>query len=217
MDKMLEIKALSVSYGENTILNNFCLEVYRGETVCIMGRTGIGKTSVLRAVAGVLPPDASMKGEILIDGVRVDTMTCKQRADYLRGRVGIMLQDSKTSLDPTVTVFKQLRETIPSGDRGEVLNWLTKVGFSDPAYVAHRRPHELSGGMLQRVCLAMAMASGFDLLILDEPFSQVDPKTKQQLTEIVLAWQKQHHTAVLIITHDEKSTICCGSRTIMME
>ena len=212
---LLKIEDLDVSFrndeGEVTraaIDVNLTLE--RGEVLGIVGESGSGKSSVSMSVARLLPspPAFYPKGRILLDGEDILTMPlAKLRA--LRGRkIGVIFQDPMGSLSPLHRIGDQLVETIllhekmsKAAARAMALEWLAKVGIPDPEVRSRAYPHELSGGMQQRVMIAMGLMLGPDLVIADEPTTALDVTIQAQ----VLKLMKELHRAnsgVLLITHD---------------
>ncbi|MBP5790776.1 MAG: ABC transporter ATP-binding protein [Kiritimatiellae bacterium] len=212
---LLKIEDLDVSFRNDegdvkqaAIDVNLTLD--RGEVLGIVGESGSGKSSVSMSVARLLPspPAFYPKGRILLDGE--DTLTMPlPRLQGLRGKkVGVVFQDPMGSLSPLHRIGEQLVETIRLHEKMTEkaaeelsLEWLGKVGIPDPAVKAKAYPHELSGGMQQRVMIAMALMLGPDLVIADEPTTALDVTIQAQ----VLRLMKELHRAnsgVLLITHD---------------
>lgn len=215
-DFILEIKNLNLSYGANRILSSFNFSQRRDTITCITGKSGIGKTTVMMAV--VDPDDlvgATIDGEIYFDNVRIDNKSRRQRADFCRGRLSVMLQDSASSLDPVMTVGRQMLEVL--GNKEMVKKQLADVLFDNPDEIYKMYPHNLSGGMKQRVCLAMAIGSNPKLLILDEPYANIDEESKKQLMSHIIDKKRETQMAVLIITHDRKQAIDFADEIIVME
>lgn len=212
---LLEIKDLDVSFrndeGEVTeaaIDVNLTLD--RGEILGIVGESGSGKSSVSMSVARLLPspPAFYPKGQILLDGVDTLTMPLPELRKIRGKRIGVIFQDPMGSLSPLHRIGDQLVETIllhekmtKAAARSMALEWLGKVGIPDPLVRSRAYPHELSGGMQQRVMIAMGLMLGPDLVIADEPTTALDVTIQAQ----VLRLMKELHAAnsgVLLITHD---------------
>lgn len=186
------------------------LTLDRGEVLGVVGESGSGKSSVAMSIARLLPspPAFYPKGRILLDGE--DTLAMPLKAlQSLRGKkVGVVFQDPMGSLSPLHRIGEQLVETIRLHEKMSQkaaeefsLEWLGKVGIPDPAVKAKAYPHELSGGMQQRVMIAMALMLGPELVIADEPTTALDVTIQAQ----VLKLMKELHRAnsgVLLITHD---------------
>jgi len=212
---LLKVENLDVSYrsdeGEVTraaVEVNLTLD--RGEVLGIVGESGSGKSSVALSVPRLLPSPPAFwpKGRILFDGV--DTLTLPIDAlRHLRGRrIGVVFQDPMGSLSPLRRIGDQLVETVllhedvsTKAARALALEWLGRVGLPEPAVRARAYPHELSGGMQQRVMIAMALMLGPDLLIADEPTTALDVTIQNQVLRLMREL-RQANSAVLLITHD---------------
>ena len=212
---LLQIEDLDVSFrndeGEVTrAAADVNLTLDRGEVLGIVGESGSGKSSVALSVPRLLPspPAFWSKGRILFDGT--DTLTLPlEGLRKIRGkRIGVVFQDPMGSLSPLHRIEDQLVETIllhedvsKKSAREQALVWLGKVGIPDPAVRAQAFPHELSGGMQQRVMIAMALMLGPDLLIADEPTTALDVTVQAQVLKLMRELHRAN-SAVLLITHD---------------
>jgi peptide/nickel transport system ATP-binding protein/oligopeptide transport system ATP-binding protein len=212
---LLRIEDLDVSFrGDDGAVvaaaTDVNLTLGRGEVLGIVGESGSGKSSVAMSVARLLPspPAFYPKGRIFFDGEEVLSMPLA-RLRALRGRrIGVVFQDPMGSLSPLHRIGDQLVETVllhedvsKAAARELAREWLGKVGIADPAMRAMAYPHELSGGMQQRVMIAMALMLGPDLLIADEPTTALDVTTQAQVLELVKRL-KGDNSGVLLITHD---------------
>ncbi len=212
---LLKIEDLSVSYrndeGEVTpAAVDVNLSMDRGEVLGIVGESGSGKSTVAMSVARLLPspPAFYPKGRILLDGV--DTLAMPLAAlRKIRGkRIGVIFQDPMGSLSPLHRIGAQLVETIllhedmsKKAAEEMALEWLGKVGIPEPAVRAKAYPHELSGGMQQRVMIAMGLMLGPDLVIADEPTTALDVTIQAQVLRLMRDLH-QSNSGVLLITHD---------------
>ena len=212
---LLKIDDLSVSYrndeGEvNPAAVDVSLTLDRGQVLGIVGESGSGKSTVSMSVARLLPspPAFYPKGRILFDGVDMLTLPLPELRQIRGKRIGVIFQDPMGSLSPLHRIGDQLVETIllhekmtKQAARAMALEWLGKVGIPDPAVRAEAYPHELSGGMQQRVMIAMALMLEPDLLIADEPTTALDVTIQAQVLKLM---KELHRTksAVLLITHD---------------
>ena len=212
---LLEIEDLNVSFrndeGEVTdAAIDVNLTLNRGEILGIVGESGSGKSSVAMSVARLLPspPAFYPKGRILLDGV--DTLSMPlANLRALRGmRIGVIFQDPVGSLSPLHRIGDQLVETVRLHERisrraaaALALEWLGKVGIPDPAIRARAYPHELSGGMQQRVMIAMALMLDPDLVIADEPTTALDVTVQAQVLRLMRRLHRAN-SGVLLITHD---------------
>lgn len=212
---LLEIDDLNVAFrNDDGEVTNAAIDVNltlnRGEVLGVVGESGSGKSSVSMSVARLLPspPAFYPKGRILLDGADTLTMPLGELRT-LRGRkIGVIFQDPVGSLSPLHRIVDQLVETVRLHERiskkaaaALALEWLGKVGIPDPAIRARAYPHELSGGMQQRVMIAMALMLDPDLVIADEPTTALDVTVQAQVLRLM---RRLHRTnsGVLLITHD---------------
>ena len=215
MSALLEIEDLDVSFRDEEgavtcAARDVRLTLDRGEVLGVVGESGSGKSSVARSVARLLPSPPAFwpKGRILFDGadmLRLPAGTLRS----LRGRrIGTVFQDPMGSLSPLHRIGDQLVETVRlharvsrAAARALALEWLGRVGVPDPAVRAWAYPHELSGGMQQRVMIAMGLMLEPDLLIADEPTTALDVTIQAQVLKLMKALHRAN-SAILLITHD---------------
>ena len=212
---IIRFQAVSKSFGAQTVLRDFSLDVEPGAFVTVIGRSGCGKTTVLKLVNGLLAPDT---GRVLVQGQDV------ARADLvaLRRRIGYAIQS--VGLFPHMTVEKNIAyvpaisglEGWKGKQRGEKAAALLKQVGLDPA-LAGRYPRALSGGQRQRVGIARALAAGPELLLMDEPFGAVDEITRGQLQEEILRIHRESGITILFVTHDIAEALKLGTRTLVMD
>lgn len=211
---ILEIDELRISFatraGVVQALEGVTLAVDKGECVGLVGETGCGKSATARAVLGFIEaPGFHVSGEIRLNGADVMQMRSRDLR-RIRGReVAYVFQEAKRALDPTATVGAHLREAIGLGRglRGAqaqalAVSLLSRVGLPDPERLLKAWPHELSGGMAQRVMIALALAGEAGLIIADEPTSALDVSIQAQILELLGDLRRQTGSAVLLITHD---------------
>ncbi|PYG00071.1 peptide/nickel transport system ATP-binding protein [Georgenia satyanarayanai] len=211
---LLDVRDLSVTYrtrrGEqHTAVDGVNLTVAPGEVVAVVGETGSGKTTTAHAVLGLLAPGATVtSGQILLHGTDIRGWSDKRLQDVRGRRIGLVPQDPGSSLDPLRTVGWQVAETLRvHGERDEdalrarVAELLDRVGLPGPR-VAGAYPHELSGGMRQRVLIAAALALRPELLIADEPTSALDVTVQRRILDLLDELRTQDGTGVLLVTHD---------------
>ncbi|RKR73019.1 ABC transporter ATP-binding protein [Frondihabitans australicus] len=209
---VLRVRDLSVTYGTNVAVKHANLEVRPGERVAIVGESGSGKTSLGNAIAGFLDLDAGR--------VDVDTLELQGTALDRSGRgapriprrtpgLSMIFQDAMSSLDPVWTIGSQLTAVLRETEnvsraqaKKDALEWLRRVGITDPERVMHAKPGELSGGMRQRVMMAIALSSKPALLIADEPTSALDASLAVGAMKLMVELAEREGTAVLMITHD---------------
>ena len=212
---LLKIDDLSVSFrndeGEvNAAAVDVSLTLDRGEVLGIVGESGSGKSTVSMSVARLLPspPAFYPKGRILLDGVDTLKMPLAELRALRGKKIGVIFQDPMGSLSPLHRIGEQLVETIllhermtKAAARAMALEWLGKVGIPDPEVRARAYPHELSGGMQQRVMIAMGLMLGPDLVIADEPTTALDVTIQAQVLKLMKALHRAN-SGVLLITHD---------------
>jgi oligopeptide/dipeptide ABC transporter ATP-binding protein len=206
----LSVRGLTVAIGGTTVVRDVTFEVASGEAVGIVGESGCGKSVTARAILGLLPAGAVVTaGSVVFDDAEL-TLLGEHDLNRVRGAgIAFVSQDPAGSLDPTFTVGSQLREVIrrhhPQSRRqaqSEAERLLRLVRLPDPAGVLRRRPGQLSGGMAQRVCIAMALAAKPKLLIADEPTTALDVTVQAEILALMRDLQHRLGMAVLLITHD---------------
>ena len=223
-DKILEIKDLDITFtttaGPVHAIRGVNIDLERGETVAVVGESGSGKSVVMKTAMGILAGNAVInKGEIIFrykedDGSTHEVDILKKDKKWIRkninGRkVSMIFQDPMTSLDPTMTIGKQLMEGMimhmglnrqQAAERA--VHLLDEVGITDPAKRMKQYPHQLSGGMRQRVVIAIAISCNPDLLICDEPTTALDVTIQAKILELIKRLQADHGISVIYITHD---------------
>ncbi|WP_374833166.1 dipeptide ABC transporter ATP-binding protein [Paenochrobactrum pullorum] len=211
---ILDIKELSISYGKaakaKRVVNGISFSLNHGETLAIVGESGSGKTTTAQAIIGLLTGGQIDDGQILLNGQNIAHWSDKQ-LDGLRGsRIGLIPQDPVTSLNPIRTIGSQLSEIfvlhrLAMGRKKIkeiVLELLEKVGLPSPELRYNQYPHQLSGGMRQRVLIAMAIALKPELIIADEPTSALDVTVQKRILDLIDALKQETNASVLLITHD---------------
>jgi len=210
---LLEIKNLQLDFLQDgrpvRALDGISLSVEAGETLCLVGESGSGKSVTGLSVARLLPspPAVYAGGEILVEGRDTLRMSQDQLREVRGGVVGYIFQEPAASLNPVYRVGTQIKEALKlhrpqeAVDR-EVIRLLSLVGIPAPETRARSYPHELSGGMQQRVMIAIALASRPKLLIADEPTTALDVTIQAQILELLLSLKKQFGMAILLITHN---------------
>lgn len=207
----LDIKNLSISFERDKVktpvIGDLSFKVSPGEIVAICGPSGIGKSTLVRVIAGLLAPDS---GEVFIDGTPTKGPI---------KNLGFVTQDYSRSLFPWLTVAKNVAlpfkgsEISKSERMSRALESLSEVGLSD---ASNLYPWQLSGGMQQRVALARALVVKPRLLILDEPFASLDVYVRLELEDLVSDLVQSHGTTTLLVTHDIDEAIYMGDRAIVL-
>ena len=211
---LLQVKNLCTSFnvdaGEVRAVNGISFNLDKGKVLGIVGESGSGKSVTAYSIMRILvEPGKIVGGEILFNGEDIVKYSKKQMREFRGKRVSIIFQDPMTSLNPTFTIGNQLREAIllhTDRNRAEAnaraLEMLQLVGVNEPEKRLKQYPHELSGGMRQRVMIAMALACEPDILIADEPTTALDVTIQAQILELMKELQKKMGMAIIMITHD---------------
>ena len=211
---MLQVKNLCTSFnvdaGEVRAVNGISFNLDKGKVLGIVGESGSGKSVTAYSIMRILvEPGKIVGGEILFNGEDIVKYSKKQMREFRGKRVSIIFQDPMTSLNPTFTIGNQLREAIllhTDRNRAEAnaraLEMLQLVGVNEPEKRLKQYPHELSGGMRQRVMIAMALAGHPRLLIADEPTTALDTTTQKQILDLLRDLNSSEGMAVLFISHD---------------
>lgn len=216
MEKILEIKALQTNFYSNEGVVCGCDEVsyhvYKGETLAVVGESGSGKSVTALSILGLVPspPGKIEGGEIWFNGQNLLTLSNKQMQKIRGNEIAMIFQEPMTSLNPVLRIGDQIAESIRlhqastsrSERRQRVIELLTQVGISAPQFRIDEYPHQLSGGMRQRVMIAMALACNPALLIADEPTSALDVTIQAQILRLIDSLKRKLGMAVIMITHD---------------
>ncbi|NUW36697.1 ABC transporter ATP-binding protein [Nonomuraea sp. SMC257] len=203
MDKaLLEVDGLVVDYGRARALDGADLRVAAGQTVGVVGESGSGKSTLGAAIGRLLPRQARVEaGEVRVAGEPVLDLRPAELRRLRRNRLGFVFQDPIASLDPTMRVGRQLRLVLGREGRGDVAGQLARVGL-DAARVASAYPHQLSGGMAQRVAIALAMAASPELLVADEPTASLDAQVREKVLDVVFTLAAGAGTSIVWLSHD---------------
>jgi len=211
---LLQVKDLCTSFdvssGEVRAVNGISFNLEKGKVLGIVGESGSGKSVTAYSIMRILTHPGKIKsGQILFNGEDIVQYSKEQMRSFRGKRVSIIFQDPMTSLNPVYTIGNQLREAIMlHTDRNRdqanarALEMLQLVGVNEPAKRLKQYPHELSGGMRQRVMIAMALACEPDILIADEPTTALDVTIQAQILELMQDLQKKLGMAIIMITHD---------------
>ncbi|MEB3779672.1 MAG: ABC transporter ATP-binding protein [Desulfurococcales archaeon] len=214
MPVVARVEDLSVDYitlrGVVRVLNGVSIDVREGEILALVGETGSGKTTLGLSIPRLLPPNAVVRsGKILFDGVDVFKLSEDEVRELRGSKITVIFQEPRISLNPVMRIGDQLAEVLEAHvgiDKktayGRVEDMLRKVGLYDPQRVMKSYPFELSGGMAQRVMIAMAMLLSPRLIIADEPTSALDVTVQAQIIDLMKELISSYRTSVLYITHD---------------
>ena len=216
MGKLLDVENLQVSFhtyaGEVKAVRGVSFELNEGETLAFVGESGCGKTVTAKAIMRLHPTNTTEIKEgskITYKDQDVLSMSKKQLSDYRGNEVSMIFQDPMTSLNPTMTVGKQIMEGLilhrgldKKAAREEAINMLKLVKIPDAEKRVDAYPHEMSGGMRQRVMIAIALACNPTLLIADEPTTALDVTIQAQIMELLGELKRELNTAIILVTHD---------------
>jgi len=213
---ILEIKNLHKSFGDNHVLKAFDLKLYEGENLVIMGKSGSGKSVMIKCLVGLLAADV---GSIKIRDFEIDSLGRKE-LDVLRTEIGFLFQGS--ALYDSMTVRENLEfplrrnnkiKNVPQATNTLIKEALKNVGLS---HAIDLMPAELSGGMQRRVALARALILKPKIMLYDEPTTGLDPITAKEIIQLMRTIQSQYHTSSLIITHDVDCARVISNRIILL-
>ena len=210
---LLEIQHLTVRLNDASaarpILDDISLRLDRGETVGLVGESGSGKSTTARAALGAFPGRAEVRGAVLLGGTDLVRTSGAERRAVRRERVAMVFQDPRSAVNPVSRVGDFVTETVvhtgavtKREGRALAVRLLAEVGITDPEVVARQYPHQLSGGMLQRVVIAAALATDPDLILADEATSALDVSTQAEILALLRRLRDERGLGLLLITHD---------------
>ncbi|MEN2740636.1 dipeptide/oligopeptide/nickel ABC transporter permease/ATP-binding protein [Microbacterium sp. X-17] len=213
-DVVLSVEGVSAEFdtpqGAKPVLQNVTFDVRPGETVGIVGESGCGKTAMAMAILGLLPSNGSVVGgHVWFDGTDLTALSDAEMHRIRGRRIALVSQEPMSSLNPAFRVGWQLEEVIRQHRRvsrraakSEAIALLRRVHLPDPEQVARKYPHQLSGGMAQRVCIARALAGRPQLLIADEPTTALDVTVQAEILDLLRELQRSEGMAIILVTHD---------------
>lgn len=213
---LLEIKDLHIDLktrsGELNLVQDINIEIKKGETFGIVGESGCGKSLTANSIMGLLPnPPLKVKqGEILFKGKNLLEISEKEKRSIRGNEISMIFQEPMTALDPLFTIGEQMKEAILIHDKSIAKNELNKrvvkalksVGIPRPEKIINEFPHQLSGGMLQRVMIGIAMINNPELLIADEPTTALDVTIQAQILSLMNDLKDNFGSSIIMITHD---------------
>lgn len=211
--EMIRFEHVNKNFGVEKVLVDFSLHIEEGEFLTVIGRSGCGKTTMLRMINGLQTPDS---GKILVEGNNVaeaDLIALRRRIGYVIQNKGLfphMTVEENITYVPVISGKKEKQE-----NRQLAMRLLKTVGL--PQEMADRYPAELSGGQQQRVGIARALAADAKILLMDEPFGALDEITKRAMQDEMLSLQKKLHMTIVFITHDIREAMKLGDHVLVME
>jgi len=229
MDTLLKVENLQVEFktrrGQALVLNGVDFELNAGETLCVVGESGCGKSMTALALLGLIPmpPGRVKDGRILFQGEDLLKASPDRMREVRGNRISMIFQEPMTSLNPVFTVGDQIAESLRL-HRGmdkkaayeRAIAMLRQVGIPAPERRIDEYPHQLSGGMRQRVMIAIALACEPDILIADEPTTALDVTVQAQIFDLLRELQRDKGTAIVLITHDMGAVAEMADRVIVM-
>lgn len=210
---IIELKSVSKSFGEKKVLDDLYLSIEKGEFLTVIGRSGCGKTTMLKLMNGLLMPE---QGEVIVDGKDIS----KTDLIALRRSIGYVIQNK--GLFPHMTVEKNITY-VPniSGKRNKAENRQLALELMElvdlEADMLKRYPSQLSGGQQQRVGIARALAANPNIMLMDEPFGALDEITRQTMQDEILKVQKELGITIVFITHDIREAMKLGDRVLVLD
>ncbi len=207
IENIVRINDLTISFNKQVVVNKIAFGIEKGKTTAIVGESGSGKSVTAMSVLGLLPKTASVFGNILFEGENLLSFTEKALRSIRGRKISMIFQEPMTSLNPVFTIGEQIGEVIllhnklsHKGIRAKTCDMLQEVGISSERIGDY--PHEFSGGMRQRVMIAMALANEPLLLIADEPTTALDATTSKQIVKLLYAVKEHRNMSMLFISHD---------------
>ncbi|MFJ8513105.1 ABC transporter ATP-binding protein [Lysinibacillus xylanilyticus] len=229
MDQLLKVEDLQVSFktygGEVQAVRNVSFDVKRGEAIAIVGESGSGKSVTVQSIMGLIPipPGKIQNGKVLFENQDLLAISKKEMQKIRGSKIGMVFQDPMTSLNPTMKIGKQIAEGLirhqklsKQEAKKKAIELLTMVGIPNADKRYDQYPHEFSGGMRQRVGIAIALACNPQLLIADEPTTALDVTIQAQILDLMRDLQRTMNTAIILITHDLGVVAEMAQRVVVM-
>lgn len=225
---LLDVSQLSMHFktekGHVSAVKSICFQINKGETVALVGESGCGKSITSLAIMGLIKPNAGqVDGTIRFKDKVLNRLSEKEMRSIRGNEISMIFQEPMTSLNPVHTIGQQIGEVFSihtafskKERRGKSIEMLKKVGIPRPDKIVDEYPHQLSGGMRQRVMIAMAMACNPDLLIADEPTTALDVTIQAQILDLMNGLKTSIHTSLLLITHDLGVVAEMADRVLVM-
>ena len=228
-EKLLDVRNLTISFhtyaGEVAAIRNIDFHLKKGEVLAIVGESGSGKSVSTQAIMGLtpIPPGEIKSGEIYFKHEDVLKYDERAMSDICGSRISMIFQDPMTSLNPTMKVGTQIREVLHQHtilsrreSKERAIELMKLVGIPDPKARIHQYPHQFSGGMRQRVMIAIAMANRPEILIADEPTTALDVTIQSQIFRLIKELRATFETAIILITHDLGVVAGTADRIVVM-
>ena len=207
-DHLLEVEALTIAFGERTVVDRISFAIEPGQTLGLVGESGSGKSATSLALLRLLPPTARISGSLRFDGRDLQTLPDEAMRSLRGNGIAMIFQEPMTALNPVMRVGDQIAETLlahhPKAKdvRERVLAAMHEVALPSPELRLRDYPHQFSGGQRQRLLIAMALINRPRLLIADEPTTALDVTVQAQILELLRDLRRTHRLAMLFISHD---------------
>ena len=223
---MLEIKDLTIQYGDkDPVVENFSLSLKKGEIITIVGESGSGKSTVLSSILGLLPNGGKIiSGDIIYNGESMLSKSLNQWRELRGTEITMISHDSGGTLNPIRKIGKQFVEYIQTHSKMSVKeaeekaeDMFSKVNLPDPEIIMKSYPHQLSGGMKQRVGIAMALTFHPKIILADEPTSALDVITQAQIVKEIMDLRKKFDTSIIMVTHNLGVAAYISDKIIVMQ
>ena len=223
---MLEIKDLTIQYGDKLpVVENFSLSLKKGEIITIVGESGSGKSTVLSSILGLLPNGGKIiSGDIIYNGESMLNKSLNQWRELRGTEITMISQDSGGTLNPIRKIGKQFVEYIQTHSRmsakeaeEKAKDMFSKVNLPNPEIIMKSYPHQLSGGMKQRVGIAMALTFHPKIILADEPTSALDVITQAQIVKEIMGLRKKFDTSIIMVTHNLGVAAYISDKIIVMQ
>ncbi|MFJ4028794.1 ABC transporter ATP-binding protein [Paenarthrobacter sp. NPDC089989] len=209
MSSLLTVQGLSIAYGRAAVVHDVGFSLAKGESLALIGESGSGKSTIAKAVLRLLPHDSTATGKVELNGQDLLSLPEKQFRPFRGRELGFIPQDPASALNPVRSIGAQaheaaalLGETDPEVRRTKILEVLEQVGLPDPGRVYNSYPHQLSGGMLQRVLIALTVLPRPSLIVADEPTSALDVTVQKLILDMLTELRRELDISLLLITHD---------------
>ncbi len=220
---LLKVEGLNLWYGDKKVLHDVSFEVEEGEILCIVGESGSGKSSILYSILRLLPESSRVEGRIMFAGRNLLDLSEREMRNVRGKEIGMIFQEPSAYLDPLFTVGSQIRETFEShfpNKKGEAyertLEAMKNAGIPSPEEKYRSYPHQLSGGLKQRVCIAMATVCGPKLLLADEPTTALDVSVQKRILNLFRRIRSEGRS-VILVTHDFGVVAEVGDRVVVLK
>ena len=220
---ILEVNGLSAGYGSVLAVADVTFTLARGEILCVVGESGCGKSTLLKAILGMEPGLRILAGAVALDGTELTTLPDKERRKTCAARIGMVFQDPGGAFNPIRSYRKQFIETLrsrglydPSTFEDRAAATLGKLGLAEPRRVLASCPYEMSGGMNQRIALALTLLLGQELLLADEPTSALDATVQLQVAKELWRLREAEGLSQIIVTHNLALAEFLGDRIAVL-